>query len=131
MEEIEVPTEHLHEAMEHHAEHASAKERWLTGVALSSAIIAALAAVAALFAGGDSNQAILLQMKASNQWNYYQAKGVKLNVLASKLDMLERAGQGSGCKGSRQGGAIQGRSGENPGIGGGAADAFERASGEP
>jgi len=31
MEEMEVPTEHLHEHMEHHAEEA--KERWVLGVA--------------------------------------------------------------------------------------------------
>jgi len=43
MEAPEVPTEHLHEQMEHHAHQH--KARWITGVALSSAMLAGLAAV--------------------------------------------------------------------------------------
>ena len=91
MEAPEVPTEHLHEQLEHSAEHA--RERWITGVALSSAIIAALAAVASLLAGANANEAMILQMKASDQWNYYQAKGVKMNVLNSKIDLLTALGK--------------------------------------
>jgi hypothetical protein len=43
MEQPEVPTEHLHEQMEHHAKHGG--ERWVLGVALSCALLAALAAI--------------------------------------------------------------------------------------
>lgn len=89
MPEIEVPTEHLHEALHHHAAHAEEKDRWLNGVALSSAIVAALTAVAALLAGMDANKAIILQMQAADQWNYYQAKGVKMNILMTKVALLE------------------------------------------
>src|SRR5580692_4363161 len=86
-EEIEVPTEHLHEHMEHEAEEA--KEKWVLGVALSSAFLAAFAAVASLMAGHHVNEAMIDQIRASDQWNYYQAKGVKAAVLASKLELLD------------------------------------------
>ena len=78
MEAPEVPTEHLQEHIEHEA-HGGPP--WVMGVALSSAIIAALAAVASLLAGANANEAMIDQMKAADQWNYYQAKGVKANVL--------------------------------------------------
>jgi hypothetical protein len=86
-EEIEVPTEHLHEAMEHGAEES--KEKWILGVALSSALLAGFAAVAALSAGHNANEAMLDQIKASDQWNYYQAKGIKAAVLGSKIELLK------------------------------------------
>ncbi len=85
-EEIEVPTEHLHEHMEHSAEEN--KERWILGVALSSAFLAAFAAMAALMAGFHANEAMLDQIKASDQWAFYQAKGIKSAVLGSKIDLL-------------------------------------------
>lgn len=85
-EEIEVPTEHLHEHMEHHAHESG--ERWVLGVALSSAFLAAFAAVAALLAGHHANEAMILRIQASDQWSYYQAKGIKSAVLAAKIDIL-------------------------------------------
>ena len=85
-EEIEVPTDHLHEHMEHSAAHS--KENWIMGVALSSAILAVFAAVSALLAGSHDNEAMLSQLKASDQWAYYQSKGIKANVLNSKIELL-------------------------------------------
>ncbi|HTC19876.1 MAG TPA: DUF4337 family protein [bacterium] len=85
-EEIEVPTEHLHEHMEHEAEEA--KSKWILGVALSSAFLAAFAAVASLMAGHHANEAMIDQIKSSDQWAFYQAKGVKAAVLSSKMELL-------------------------------------------
>jgi hypothetical protein len=87
MEGMEVPTEHLHEHMEHHAEES--KEKWVMGVALSSALLAALAAVSSLLAGHHANEAMIDRIKSSDQWNYYQAKGIKSAVLGSKIETLE------------------------------------------
>jgi hypothetical protein len=87
MDEPEVPTEHLHEHLEHSAEEA--KEKWVLGVALSSALLAGLAAVASLMAGHHANEAMLDRIRSSDQWNYYQAKGVKSAVLGSKIELLE------------------------------------------
>jgi hypothetical protein len=86
-EEMEVPTEHLHEHMEHNAEESG--QRWVMGVALSSAFLAAFAAMASLMAGHSVNEAVLQQIKAADQWNYYQAKGIKAAVLASKIELLD------------------------------------------
>jgi hypothetical protein len=83
-EEIEVPTEHLHEAMEERAHEGGFNLQ----VALSSALIAVLAAVCALFAGTFANEAMLNQLKASDQWSFYQAKSIKSAILGSKLDLM-------------------------------------------
>lgn len=91
MEELEVPTEQAQEEIHHHAKHSS--ERWIMGVALSSAIIAALAAVTALLAGHHSDEAMINQIQASDQWGYYQAKGIKSAVLTTKIQLLQSFGK--------------------------------------
>jgi cytochrome b len=95
MEEIETPIEKIQEQMneiaqEAHAQHAA--DNWIGRVALSSAVIAVCAAVAALLAGHHSNEAMIDQIQASNQWSYYQAKGVKANLLATKIDLYALQG---------------------------------------
>ena len=82
MEEAEVPLEHLHE----HA-HEKAKdsgETWISWVALSTAILAVLAAIASLLSGEHANEAMLNQIETSSQWSYYQAKSIKAAVLDAK-----------------------------------------------
>jgi hypothetical protein len=91
MEEIEVPTEHLHEDIREHAE--LTRERWIMMVALTAAILAVLAAVSALMAGHHSNEATIDQIKASDQWAYYQAKGIKSSVMESKTEILQEMGK--------------------------------------
>jgi len=85
-DEIEVPVEAAQEHIHHHA--AQSRESWISQVALGSALFAVLAAVAALSAGGHSNEAVLSQIDAANKWAYYQSKGIKADVLASKLELL-------------------------------------------
>ena len=91
MEAPEVPTEHLHEQLEHHAQHS--KARWIMGVALSSALLAGLAAVCSLLAGHHANEAMIDQIQSSDKWAFYQAKGIKSAVLASKIELLEAEGK--------------------------------------
>lgn len=91
MEEIEVPTEHLHENIQEHAERS--REQWIMMVALTAALLAVLAAVSALMAGHHSNEATIDQIKASDQWAYYQAKGIKSSVLESKAAVLRGMGK--------------------------------------
>src|SRR4051812_2366010 len=93
MEDLEVPTERIQEEIHHHAE--SSRERWISAVALSSALLAVFAAVAALLAGKHANEAMLEQLHASDHWSYYQAKGIKGAILASKLDLLRAQGHGT------------------------------------
>ncbi len=90
MEEAEVPTEHLHEAMEEEAEKG---QRWTLWVALSSALLAGLAAVASLNAGHYANEAMVSQIKAANQWSYFQSKSIKESQLKSKGEILEALGK--------------------------------------
>ncbi len=90
-EDLEVPTEHLHEEMEHAAHHSG--ETWILFVALSSALLAVLAAACSLLAGHRANEAMIEQIQASDQWAYYQAKGVKSAVLESKMELLRTLGK--------------------------------------
>jgi hypothetical protein len=85
--EIENPLEakeqldELHHHQEHGGEHGPGWTRYL---AISTALIAVLAAIASLLAGNWANdallhkdEALLAQTEASDQYNYYQAKGIK------------------------------------------------------
>lgn len=92
MEEIEVPLEQVQENA-HHAAHGDSEKGWLGWAALSSAVIAVCAAVAALLAGQHANESMIDQIKSSNDWSYYQAKGVKSAVLASKVETLNELGK--------------------------------------
>src|SRR5438067_2404911 len=83
MEEAEVPLEHLHEHMHESAEHSGAV--WISWVALSTAVLAVLAAIAGLLSGKHANEAMVSQIEASDQWSYYQAKSMKAAVLDAKI----------------------------------------------
>jgi hypothetical protein len=91
MEEAEVPTEHLREEIQHHAEYG--RERWALGVALSSALLAGFAAVSSLMAGHHANEAMMSQLESADQWSYYQSKSIKEAQLKSKADILSALGK--------------------------------------
>ncbi len=81
----EVETERLHEAI--HEELQKEGGSLLRSIAITTALLAALAAIASLRAGATVNEALALktsatrlQAEASDQWAYYQAKGVKAAV---------------------------------------------------
>ncbi len=90
-EEIEVPTEHLHETI--HEELERTEEKWILRVALTAALLAVFAAIGSLAAGHNANEATLEQIQASDQWSYYQAKSIKSALLKSKMDLLEALGK--------------------------------------
>src|SRR6266481_520099 len=85
MEEAEVPLEHLHEEIHHHAEHSG--EKWISWVALSTAILAVLAAIAGLLSGSHANEAMMSQIDAADQWGFYQAKSIKAAFLEAKSSL--------------------------------------------
>jgi predicted cobalt transporter CbtA len=89
MEEAEVPLEHLHEEIHHHAEHGGAP--WISGVALSTAILAVLAAIAGLLSGKHANEAMMSQIESSDQWLYFQAKSIKAAILEAKTTLASEA----------------------------------------
>jgi hypothetical protein len=83
MEDPEVPTEHLHEHINESA--AESRDRWSMYLAISTALMAVFAALGSLFAGHHSNEALISQIKASDQWSYYQAKGIKYEITHSVI----------------------------------------------
>src|SRR6478672_8513718 len=81
-EEIEIDTDKLREDT-----HEPPTGALLRNIALTTALLAALGAIAALRAGATVNEALVLkteaarlQGEASDQWAYYQAKGIKGTV---------------------------------------------------
>ncbi len=82
--------EDVHKHIEEHA-HKSG-DKWTSGIALVTAILAALAAVAALLAGDHANEAMIAQIQASDHWSHYQAKGIKSGQLSSKIEILTELG---------------------------------------
>jgi hypothetical protein len=97
-ESPEVETEQLRESV--HEELEREGSRFLKQIALSTAILAAFAAVSALLAGSTVNEALVLkteattlQAQASDQWAYYQAKGIKREVQDSQANAWAAAGK--------------------------------------
>src|SRR5437588_3575064 len=91
MEEIEANPEQAQEDIHHHAEHGGAP--WISRVALTSAIIAAFAAVSSMLAAHHANEANILQLQASDKWNEYQAKKQKSLAVNIKDELLVAMGK--------------------------------------
>ncbi len=91
MSEHEVPLEEVNEHIQHHAHEA--KEKWVSGVALSTAFLAAFAAVAALLSSHYEGESMKEHSEAFDQYAYYQAKGLKAAVLQSKIELLAAMGK--------------------------------------
>ncbi len=94
----EVETEKLHEMIHEQLEHAGGA--LLRRVALTTALLAGVAAFAAQQAGGAANEALALrteaaqlQSQASDQWAYYQAKGIKAEVQEAAASAWRAAGK--------------------------------------
>src|SRR5438445_11904546 len=85
MEEAEVPLEHLQEHVHRSAEHSGAA--WISWVALSTAILAVLAAIAGILSGHHVNEAMMNQIEASDRRSYYQAKSIKATILDAKMSL--------------------------------------------
>src|SRR5664279_404065 len=97
-EEPEIETDKLHEAI--HEEMEKEGSGFLKRIALTTAVLAAFAAIAALQAGATVNEALVLkteatrlQAQASDQWAYYQAKGLKAAVQEATAASWEAAGK--------------------------------------
>ena len=99
MEEAEVPLENLHEHVHKSAEHSG--ERWISWVALSTAVLAVLAAIAGLLSGRHANEAVISQIEASDQWSYYQAKSIKAAVLDAKMSLAGAPDESDRAKAGR------------------------------
>ncbi len=81
----EIEMEKVHEAVKEELEREGGA--FLRQISLTTAVLAAFAAVASLQAGATVNTALALkseatrlQAEASDQWAYYQAKGIKAAI---------------------------------------------------
>jgi len=103
----EIETEKLHEAILEEMEKEGGS--FLKRIALTTAVLAAFAAIAALKAGATVNEALVLktestrlQAQASDRWAYYQAKGLKAAVQEATAASWEAAGKTPPAKISEQ-----------------------------
>jgi hypothetical protein len=65
------------------------QDRWMTWVALTTAVMAVLAAITTLYMGKYSSRAILLQGQETNQWGYYQAKSIKSYLYEIQTEFMD------------------------------------------
>ena len=69
--------------------HDEQDKKFMSRVAVSTAVFAAFAAISSMFATHHLSFAMDEQIQASDQWNYYQAKGVKYSVLEGRIEIGE------------------------------------------
>ncbi len=74
------------ETIAHHAHEAS--EPWVMGVALTAAVLAALAAVTALYAEHFATESMHELIEANDKWNESQADSIKEKVIEIKKIVL-------------------------------------------
>jgi hypothetical protein len=91
---VDKVSEEAHEKAHAHGH----RQPWIRWLALSTALFAVVAALASLQAGHYANEALLhgneatlKQSQASDQWSYYQAKGIKSVVRDAEADLLAAA----------------------------------------
>ena len=79
------------------------RDAWTKYVSLSMICLAVLAAIATQRGAGYSsatmkqlNEATFNQAEASDQWSYYQAKGIKQSLYEQERDRLKEAGAATG-----------------------------------
>jgi hypothetical protein len=73
----------LHEENEHAARHPS-----LLPVSFTMSLLAVLVAISTVLGHRTHTEAVLAQARASDQWNEYQAKKIRLNETQLTSDML-------------------------------------------
>lgn len=93
---VHVHAQHEHE-LEHQAHHGSSMAQWIS---IFTALLATFGAIVGFYTANVlnesmrlKNEAVLKKAEASDQWNYYQAKGQKGNLaqLAGDLTSGEKA----------------------------------------
>ncbi len=64
------------------------KERWTNYLAITTVLIAVCATLSTFKGGGYSTKSLMNQSLASDQWAYYQSKGIKSYVFEAQLDNM-------------------------------------------
>ena len=68
-------------------------DRCTSMVAVTAAVLAALATISSMLSSNHLNAAMIEQIEASNQWTYFQAEGIKKAVLEGKVELLPSLAQ--------------------------------------
>jgi YesN/AraC family two-component response regulator len=82
----------MHEVGGHHSHEAHGDSKLVVPVSVTLSILAVLVAAATLMGHRAHTEELLLQAQASDQWNYFQAKNIRLNatkVVVDSLDVLQ------------------------------------------
>jgi hypothetical protein len=100
IKDLQETVEELHREREAHEEEER-RSHWTRYVALTTAVLAAFGAVAALESASLANEGMMNQLRASDTWNEYQASKMKTHVYgiaaAALLDNgIKPSGAGSG-----------------------------------
>jgi hypothetical protein len=79
-----------------------AKEKWTNYLAMTTILIAVCATLSTFKGGGYSTKSLLNQTLASDQWGYFDSKGVKGYIFEAQLQdvtfrksMLDQSGKGA------------------------------------
>src|SRR6266852_3537629 len=101
-DEVEIETTELQETIEelHHEreERAQAERKfaWTRYIGLTTAILAVFAAIGALQSGALINESMMLQLRASDKWNEYQAARQKDHIYSLEAyALLDRGAEPS------------------------------------
>ncbi len=65
------------------------KEAWLNYLALSTVIFAVCATLSTFKGGGFSTRSVMSQSQASDQWAYFQSKGIKAYLYELQAEKME------------------------------------------
>lgn len=71
------------------ADEKDKKEPWLNYLALCTVILAVCATLSTFKGGGFSTRSVMSQAQASDQWAFFQAKSVKLNLYELQKEKLQ------------------------------------------
>lgn len=69
------------------------QKQWMSRVAVSTAIMAAIAAMSSSMGTGNLNQAMFDQIREADQWSFFQAKSIKEAVLEGRIETSQALGQ--------------------------------------
>ena len=65
------------------------KDAWLNYLALTTIIFAVCATLSTFKGGGFSTKSVITQAQASDEWAYYQSKGIKSYIYQLQAEKLE------------------------------------------
>ena len=67
------------------------KELWLNYLAVTTVILAVSATLSTFYGQRYSTRSVVNEIKASNQWNWYQAKRIRTYMLEGQVDSIRSA----------------------------------------